>query len=200
MKFPLPIQTTDARNIRLTQAFGPTSNVLEPEGPAGQPHFHYGVDLVCGDDHQTYGAALRCPFPGAQIVNRFEQPEGSKETPFLQLQYRDTAGTTYDVILAHCIDMAPAGRVAYGDEVAKIGNIGLVAPQPSLRDPYGGAHLHLGLKINGAWTDPLAYFDLTRPFIGTAPTQADQLPATNWLIKELLAIIAGITGQKSNAQ
>jgi hypothetical protein len=61
MKFPLPIQAPAASAITVTQPFGVTSNTLEPEGPNGEPHSHYGLDIVCGDDPATFRTELRCP-------------------------------------------------------------------------------------------------------------------------------------------
>jgi hypothetical protein len=189
MKFPLPIQVSAASSITVTQPFGITSNTLEPVGPNGEPHFHYGLDIVCGDDHATFGAELRWPFPSGAMINRSPQPQGSTQTPFLQLEYKPTDGVVYNSTFAHCSEIEPEGTFQYGALVGKIGNIGLVRPQPPLKDPYAGAHLHLGLQADGKWVDPALYFDLTKPFIGTGPDQEDQLPATNWLIQELLALL-----------
>ncbi len=194
MTFKLPIQVPEAGAIQITQGFGPTTNTLEPKGPNGEEHFHYGLDIVCGDDHATFGAMLRCPFPSGHLINEFPQQEGSPTTPLIQLQFNDADGTRYDAILAHCSQMQPVGLYAEGDPVGKIGNIGLVSPRPSLKDPYAGAHLHLGLQVNGAWVDPQEYFDCTDPFLGAAPTPDDQLPATDWLIQQLEAFIHSITG------
>src|SRR4029077_15831878 len=191
----LPIQLPAGSAAIITQPFGITENTLEPAGPNGEPHFHYGIDIVLGDDHVTFGAQLRCPFPTATMINRFEQPEGSTQTPFLQLEYKATDGTVYNATFAHCSQMEPEGSFQYGAPIAKIGNIGLVAPQPSLKDPYAGAHLHLGLQAHGVWVDPAQYFDITKPFVGAGPDQQDQLPATNWLIQELLALLKPFQSQ-----
>ncbi len=190
MKFPLPIQIPDGGAAWITQKFGATTIVLEPKGPNGEEHFHYGIDIVLGDDHATFGAALRCPFPSGTIINRNPQPMGSPTTPFLQLEYKDTEGHVYNATLAHCSEMEPESEYQYGAPVAKIGNIGIVTPDPTLKDPYAGAHLHLGLQVDGAWVDPKQYFDITKHFSGPGPDGQDQLPATNWLIQELLKIIA----------
>ncbi len=194
MKFPLPLQLPEGHTPIITQHFGVSTEELEPAGPNGEPHYHYGTDIVLGTDHDTYGAALRLPFPVGRINQYLQPTQGMQNTPFVQLLYPAQDGTKYEIVLAHVSEIEPAKDFVYGDIVAKVGNLGLVYPQPNLKDPYQGAHLHLGLKVNGAWVDPEQYFDFTKWFTGAAPTQQDQLPATNWLITELLAIIKGITG------
>lgn len=191
-KFKLPIQLNTATRITITQPFGVTSNTLEPVGPNGEPHFHYGIDIITGDDHHTFGRALICPFPTSQVINEFVQPQLSPKTPFIQLGHVAEDGTKYNLTLAHCSYFAPGTQFVLGDTVAKIGNIGLVEPQPTLKDPYAGAHLHLGLQVNGVWVDPEHYFDITSTFPGPDPTPQDQLPATDWLIAQLMAFLKGM--------
>lgn len=191
-KFPLPLQIPLDHSPIVTQGFGAVNNPIEPAGPNGEPHFHYGIDIVCGSDHDTYGAHIICPTPTLEITEVHLEPEGSKVTPYIMGKYVAQDNTEIFIIFAHIIEAVPLGIYRYGETIAKVGNIGLVSPQPDLKDPYQGAHLHLGVRINGEWVDPIQYFDANQRFIGDSPTRQDQLPATNWLIKELLSIVHSI--------
>jgi hypothetical protein len=188
MQFPLPLQLTAAQKARITQPFGATTNELEPLGPDGEAHFHCGVDIVCGDDSETYGTALYCPFPTASVEAYLVQA-GNKDTPFVQLSYTAIDGTKYEAVLAHMSAMETPKSFIYGDLVGRAGNVGVASAQRSLKNPYAGAHLHLGLKVNGEWVDPERYFDFSKSFSGDAAIPQNQLPTTNWLVQELVQLV-----------
>lgn len=188
-KWRIPIAVAPGHRVILTQPYGPTSNPLEPKGPNDEPHFHYGLDLVCGDDHYTYGAPVVCPFPSGVITSEMVAGSIDGEGSYLFCAHTDANGIERKILCYHLSEAQPVGMVAEGSVLGKIGNTGLVSPKPSLVDPYAGAHLHLEYYINGVRVDPLPHFDITNPFIGPVPSKADALPATNWLIGKLYDLL-----------
>ncbi|MDE1925362.1 MAG: hypothetical protein KGH79_04270 [Patescibacteria group bacterium] len=188
--FRVPISIPDTQRVTLTQPFGPVSNPLEPEGPNGEPHFHYGIDLVCGDDHHTYGVAIVCPFPSITITEKTWEGAMNPTGNGIVGVYTDAEGVVHKIVLWHCSKINDAIEYKEGDVMAYIGNAGLVFPAPSLRDPYAGAHLHLGYYRGDILTDPLTAFDITNPYRGPAPTQALEMPPAQWVVAKIEAFMA----------
>ncbi|MGH7174807.1 MAG: M23 family metallopeptidase [Minisyncoccia bacterium] len=173
----------------MTQPFGPTTNTLEPVGPNGEPHFHYGVDLVAGDDHHTYGLAIVCPFPTIAIADKTWEGAMNSLGNGIIGNYTDAEGVKHTLTFWHVSKESDPVDYAEGETMANVGNTGLVAPQPSLKDPYAGAHLHLGYQRNGVWTDPLTIFDLTTWYPGGATPQVLEMPPAEWVVAQIEKIL-----------
>lgn len=188
-KWRVPIAIPPGFRVWLTQPYGPTSLTAEPKGPNGEPHFHYGIDLTVGFEHQTYGIPVVCPFPTGDISYEVTGNDPGEGGNFCYVVYKDAAGNEHKILCYHLSEVQPVGHVADGTMVGRIGNTGDVFPKPTFADPYLGAHLHLEYYINGERTDPLPHFDLNNPYTSSPLTPADQAPATNWLIRELLKFV-----------
>lgn len=183
--FRVPIAIPDTQRVMLTQVFGPVSNPLEPEGPNGEPHFHYGIDLVTGDDHHTYGVPVVCPFPSATAFEKIDSGPMNEKGNGIVCSYTDPSGAQYKMTLWHLSKLSDPVEFADGQVMGNIGNNGHVFPAPSLADPYAGAHLHLGLRVNDVYVNPLDYFDLSNPYAGAAPAGDLQMPPAKWVIAKL---------------
>ena len=192
-KFNLPVLLPPGIAPVVTQGFGPTDNPIEPRGPNGENHFHYGVDLVFGKDFETYGTPLVVPFERC-TVGAYMQPPGTyQNTPFVEIDGIGASGTHYKVILAHVGNIFFRNDYKLGDIVATVGNYGMVSPQPTPADPFAGSHLHLGVQVGGEWRDPFEYFDVSTPFVGAPHDPNSDVPRLLWAIEQLTAQLASLT-------
>lgn len=183
--FRVPLAVPETQRVMMTQGFGVTSVPLEPEGPNGEPHFHYGIDLVCGDDHHTYGLAVVCPFESATVEDKTWQGAMNNAGNGIIAAWTDPQGDKYEAIMWHLSAISDPTTYAQGEVMGRVGNTGLVFPAPALQDPYRGAHLHLGLKLNGEFVDPAQYFDITNPYPGEPTPPALEMPPARWVIAKL---------------
>ena len=103
----------------------------------GKKDFHYGVDIVA-----CCGTPVLAIADG--IVNVAAKSERSGN--YISISH----GEFYESLYAHCSKiLIPQGSpVKKGDVIALSGNSGRVT----------GAHLHLGIKKNGNWIDPIEVF------------------------------------------
>ena len=103
----------------------------------GKKDFHYGVDIVA-----CCGTPVLAIADG--IVNVAAKSE--KSGNYISISH----GEFYESLYAHCSKiLIPQGSpVKKGDVIALSGNSGRVT----------GAHLHLGIKKNGNWIDPIEVF------------------------------------------
>lgn len=186
-KFPLPVMLPPNQHPTITQGFGETNNTLEPVGPNGEQHFHYGVDIVFGTDVESFGVPLVVPFKTATLTGSLFDGQQNVATNFIQLSGVGASGNKYDVILAHVSATFPRASYNSGDIVALTGNNGLVAPLPTTEDPFAGSHLHLGLKCNGTWVNPLDYFDVTEYAPERVHQDVTELPRLQWALAQLTA-------------
>lgn len=186
-KFPLPITLPAGTKVTVTQPFGVTANTLEPVGPAGQPHFHYGVDLVWGSPGFIFGTEYVLPVD-AESMSSYELPPGAPNTtPFVCFNFTGASGTKYIMTLAHVSQIFMLPQLKAGEVVALAGNYGLVAPQPTIAAPFDGSHLHLGLQANGVWVDPLEYFDIDQFTIGPVRDPNNCVTRINWACQQVEA-------------
>ena len=124
------------RGGKITQAFGPTTFVLEP--PLGRyAHFHTGIDVA---------AALGAPVfaAGDGIV------VGVAHTWVGYGNYVIVAhGSGVLTLYAHLLetDVTPGARVMRGQQIGREGSSGYST----------GPHLHFEVRVNGQVTDPLRY-------------------------------------------
>ncbi len=163
-KFKFPLALPVGRSLTLTQPFGRTENTLEPVGPNGEPHFHYGIDVVDGSGAEMFGTPIVCPLTNPVLTAYMLPPGTPNATPFIELSGKGASGNHYKIVLAHMAAAFFRGTYNEGDVVALVGNRGLVNPPPTPQDPYAGTHLHLGLQVNGVWSDPFEYFDIATPY------------------------------------
>ena len=66
----------------------------------------------------------------------------------------------YYTIYMHMRDIyVTSGQtVARGQKIGTMGNTGEVYPVPSSYNPYGGTHLHFGVRIGGSYINPLSLY------------------------------------------
>lgn len=196
MIWKAPYRLPNARRVVVTRGFGATTEPMDPVGPHGEPHFHYGVDITFGDDRQSYGVPLVLPFPSARLIEYHTPEMGSTQSSFAKFRYRSASGNTYDLVLVHVQEIVFQAPYTLGDVVAYTGNVGKVFPKPSIGNPWDGAHLHLGLQRNGVWVDPLDWFDLWDCFIGEADAPEKDVPALQWALQSARALLAKLLGSK----
>lgn len=189
-KFNLPVLLPKDAQVIITQPFGATSNPIEPPGEHGEAHFHYGVDFVFGDPLQTYGTPLVCPFKGAKLGGYMKPPGTIANTPYVNVRGKGESGNYYELILAHVGNIFFRDSYTEGQIIATVGNYGNVSPLPTTLDPVAGSHLHMGVRVNGVWDDPLKYFDPQHPYIDANFTDSAQLTRLAWSLQRVVEQIA----------
>lgn len=191
-RFRFPMQIPEGHRLSLTQPFGPSSLEIEPKGPNGEPHFHYGVDVQDINAAQTYGTPLVCPFKDGKLEGYYLPGETAGTTPWLKLTGTGASGRRYSLIFAHV--SATFFRASYneGDIFALAGNAGLVTPSPTPSHPFDGAHLHFGVVVDGEWCDPLQYFDIENPYRGAGAQPESKLPRLRWALETLQQQLASL--------
>lgn len=196
MIFKAPYQVPTAKRVTVVRGFGPTNERLDPGGPNGEPHFHYGVDIVFGTDRETYGVPLALPFPEAKLISYVAPGDPGGANSHATYRYRSTSGNVFDMVLVHVSEIVFQYPLRFGAVVAYVGNVGTVWPQPDIKNPWDGAHLHLGLKVNGKWEDPMRWFDIFDPFIGEADDAQKDVPALSWALRKAMALYKQLVGKK----
>lgn len=193
MLFKFPILLPPGAKLTVTQPYGVTDNATEPKGPNGEPHFHYGVDVVDGDAANTYGTPLVCPFESGKLTGYNVTQFNPGVTPFASISGYGASGAHYEAIFCHISALFFRSSYGDGDIVGLIGNNGAVEPQPTPAAPFAGSHLHLGLKVNGQWADPLEYFDIGAPYAGAPHDPQTNVPRLEWAITQLRAEMSRLT-------
>lgn len=140
----LPLGTTIAgltlswpmTGFQITQAFGPTSFVLEP--PLGSyPHFHTGVDMAA-----ALGTPVMAAADGVVVaVGHTSVGYGN----FVIIAHGGGIATLYGHLLA--TQVLVGDRVVRGQQIGREGSTGYST----------GAHLHFELRINDQVVDPMPY-------------------------------------------
>jgi hypothetical protein len=194
-KFPLPLILPATAKMQVTQPFGATTLTMEPAGPNGEPHFHYGVDLVWGSDAACFGVPL--VLPAAATESSYLMPPGvqGESTPFINFNFKGASGNEYIMTLAHCSEIDLSLQYGAGQIVARTGNYGLVGGTPSVADPFISSHLHLGLQVNGKWENPLDYFDITKWTVGPMRDPSYCTPRINWALQQVEAELQALATQ-----
>lgn len=194
MLYNVPLRIPTGRVVSVTQGFKSTELVEWYKSQGLDIKEHTGVDLVCGNSWETYGTPFVCPFPKATLHARdFDTALGGKGS---RVQIRCIDWKRRELILGglHLSEVSENVGFLEGDVIGYIGNNGSVTPKPSLINPAAGAHLHLTLLVDGVLTDPLTFFDVQNPYRGPDTGIQKDLPAAEWAVRELLCVIAGITG------
>jgi hypothetical protein len=86
--------------------------------------------------------------------------------------------------------------------IALMGNTGIVRPEPTFSDPYGGVHLHLTLEKRndiGQWVkvDPFDYIEWDNIVVGEDIGVEADIPPLAWVVsraKESVQEIARLIG------
>lgn len=191
-----PLQVPSAARLRTTHLWGASPLSVEPKGPNGEQHFHYGVDFACGTPGETYGTPVVLPFPQATLVNYNDPLPGTDGQRIATYRYTDPNDDDWDMVVVHLSEIVYRPQYRYGDVVGYVGNSGLVVPAPQIGDPFAGAHLHLGLKRNGRWVDPLLYFRSNDPFIGPDSGVERDIPAWRWALLKAQALLAKLIASR----
>jgi len=195
--FKLPLKCPQKPII--TQYYGNTSNNAWYIQNGVNIPWHNGCDLIMGDNRQTYGTALVCPFPSAKVTQLiFDNPMSTKGNGiYLESDLID--GAKYRIVLWHVgeIKVMYNDIVKEGDILGYVGNSGLCKPSPTVDLPYNGSHLHFGLYklVNGQYvyegktvlgeSDPLKFFDPNQWYVGEdSGPQHDMAPLMwRWNLK-----------------
>ncbi len=191
-KFDLPVLLPPGVEATVTQPFGVTANELEPIGPNGEAHFHYGVDLVFGTPAETYGTPIVMPFVDGRIAGYLLPPSTYSDTPFVSVSGVGATGNRYLVVFDHIANFFMQDAYAHLSILGTVGNYGTVSPVPTPENPFGGSHLHLGLMCDDIWVDPLEYFDIKSPHIGGPHDPANDVPRLVWALAQLSAEFAAL--------
>ena len=186
--YKFPIRIPPGKFLSISQGF--------------KPDIHEGNDVVCGDGPSTFGLPFvwPFPFPGKIYDSVADSPIAAESRhAHAQVDGIDPAtGISYSVLCIHLSSViytvAPGAdspvRFLMGEAIGYLGNSGMVSPKPTLQNPFGGSHAHLGLGIknpgemNYKMVDPSLYFDITSPFYGPDDPSLDK-PVYDW---------AGMTG------
>ena len=170
--YKFPLRLPEGWRVIVTQGFKSTelAEWYTKQGISYQEHL--AIDLVVGTpDYQqwaTYGAAIVCPFPSAELIALEPGTNpGDQKSGRFQVRYTEPDGTVVIMGGIHCSDVAD-GKTSftYGEDIAYIGNGGYVDPAPTKEDAYAGGHLHLSYIRNGVVRDPTEIFNIYDPFRG----------------------------------
>jgi murein DD-endopeptidase MepM/ murein hydrolase activator NlpD len=124
---------------RLTQAFGPTANALEPPF-AGYAHYHPGIDLAAAP-----GAPVLASADGEVTVAVARASEGGGYGEYVVLSHSGDRQTVYAHLEA--VLVTPWKEVKAGQILGLLGSTGNST----------GPHLHFEYWLNGQPVDPLVY-------------------------------------------
>jgi hypothetical protein len=123
---------------RLTQAFGPTTETLEPAATVNgvtYPHYHNGIDLAAPLGTPVLAAA------GGTVVAAGKSSDGAV---IVKIRH-DNGYTTLYGHLDPSLQVSVGQRVVAGQSIGKVGMTGITT----------GPHLHFGLYTSaGAAVDP----------------------------------------------
>jgi len=186
-KYNLPVLLPPTGRISITQPYGPTDNTLEPVGPHGEPHFHYGVYVIFGDAFNSYGLPLVNPFAVGTFASENPPPGTYENTPTIVINGVGASGNKYQLVLAHVSNVVKSTTYANKQIVGATGNYGTVAPVPSISGPWDGSHLHLGLLVNGNWADPQEYFDFSNAYAGPQHDPNACVDRLSWAVEQFQA-------------
>ena len=193
MKYKFPVRVPSNLSLILSQPFRTKEPVDISSALSTQTTEHIGVDVVCGTNEQTWGTECvwSFPFQGVVYDSRVSSQYGAKDFARCQIDGTDPqTGITYSVIYLHLSSVTNTKTPTdtkvvtynYGDVIGKIGNNGSVVPAPTPQRPLDGTHLHLGLgvkkpnELNYTMVDPLLYFDIKTPFVGTPSLSTPPTP------------------------
>ena len=195
MKFISPIKRHSGFRVMVSQQFGANPEKYSQfKDDYGNPlKGHNGVDFTLGyDARKMYGSNINTICNGRVSILIWDNPMSTKGNGVYVDSDIETGSDGkqrfYRVVYWHAmdIDVRVGQSVKMGDYICDMGNSGWVFPQPTITNPYGGTHLHLGfypyIYDNNVWkkefpnngfdgaVDPL-------PFIGN-------INPDNWETKE----------------
>lgn len=181
--YKFPIRIPPGKALTISQGF--------------KPETHIGNDVVCGDGPSTFGLPFvwPFPFPGKIYDSVADSPIAARaKQAHAQVDGTDpVTGISYSLLCIHLssvvYNVAPGAdspvRFLMGETIGYLGNSGIVSPKPTLQNPFGGSHAHLGLGIknpgeaNYTMVDPSLYFDIANPFYGPDDPSRDN-PVLEW--------------------
>lgn len=195
MLYNIPLRVPAGRVVSITQEFKDEARVAWYKENGITTNEHTGLDLACGDSWQTYGTPFVCPFPKAELIAREVAADPGLKAGRVQIRHVDWKGRELILGGLHLSEVSDNAGFIEGDVVGFIGNSGAVTPKPSLMNPAAGAHLHMTLRVDGVLTDPCLFFDVQTPYRGADTGYEKDKPAADWAVRELLHLIAGMTGK-----
>ena len=174
MTSPLP-------GARETQAFGPTTEVLEPPATVDgvhYAHYHNGIDLAARLGTPVHAAAA------GKVVFAGRESDGAV---IVKIRHADGYTTLYGH-LNPSLDVSVGDQVTAGQEIGKVGLTGVTT----------GPHLHFGLyDPKGQAVDPAPALAAGRlPGTVAAPGAGASLPS--WALKPAVLAASQIAARDAN--
>lgn len=198
MKYPLPIEIVKGRYPLVTQEFGDPSNAAWYQRNGVNITSHNGTDIVIrGGKHQetdTYGTRLVCPVPKGVVDGIWDENDPmSTKGNGIEIHWKDEHGFC-QMLVWHCSEVVHyADEFLEGQTLGFMGNSGLVSPPPTFANVHNGAHLHLGLWINGVLSDPREVFDFTKWFVSDQDTSVEKdLPPFQYFLNKIRIALSGL--------
>lgn len=217
----LPFKVPKGYKLKITQPYGDTSTLAWYQANGINIPFHNGVDIVVVKDGMeekmvTYGLACLTPDHGWEMVSRtYDTPLSTKGNGCTLLSPEFTEnGERKKLALTfwHCSEVKNKKGVYLlkGEEVACIGNSGLVYPQPSKNCVYCGSHVHLMMYeykyVNGSFLlqnanngvkgaiDPMSRFSLESQEEGDTDVSKDLPPIQFYItgIRDLITFFRNV--------
>lgn len=158
MEIHSPVRYRKGFPVGITQKFGEN---IQANLKYGLTSGHNGIDFISGLGKDAYGIGIVAAHSGkvARIVS--DTPMSTKGNG-VYIEY-DEDGKFYKTVDWHMSEvLVKAGQdVSVGQLIGRMGNSGLVRPEPTTTNIYGGTHDHFGLSVwDKAWIaiDPMPYF------------------------------------------
>lgn len=128
------------KNYRITSPFGKRSLF-------GITRTHNGIDLVAKADDGSSRVDYVTAHSSGTVVRTGYEPDGAGN--YVYIEIAKNVQMAYFHFANNSIKVKRGDKVKAGDIIAYMGSTGQST----------GAHLHWGIKVNGAWIDPTPYLD-----------------------------------------
>lgn len=186
MKYKLPLLIPEGYVPHIVALFGDTSSVAWYRENGLNLDYHNGVDIALITPELTYGTAIVCPVPAAELSKTWWENSMSTSGNGIQIAWEEN-NDRYNMRAWHCSEIVTKSSYKEGNVIGYIGNSGLVRPAPTPQSPFGGSHIHLMLYKNGVLVDPLTVFNRDDWFISTTDTGIEKdLPPLRWALQFVL--------------
>lgn len=210
MKYKLPIKIPVGCVPYISQPYGETSNAEWYKKNGIEIPFHNGVDIaikkIGGSQRDNNIATYGCSVVAWEDMTRdrvfFDTPMATKGNGiYMWGKPYEEDGVIKQIfwVFWHASQVATLKtKFTNGEEIMKLGNSGLVFPEPTDSNPFAGSHLHLmafmfhnGVLQNadngvGGAIDPMQFIDLNNFYIfGDWQDVNDTLPLS-WVVGRLI--------------
>ncbi len=198
MKYPLPLEIVRGRFPKVTQEFGDPRLAEWYKKNGVNIDAHNGTDIVIGGGKSqttdTYGTRLVCPVPHAKTTRVWWNSPMDTKGNGIQIEWNDERGLV-QMLGWHCSECVYNYEFTEGQTMGYLGNSGLVSPAPTVWNAHNGAHLHLGVWINGVLSDPRLVFDFNKWFISETDTSIEKdLPPITYFLNRVRIALSKLLG------